>query len=87
MQFQEATLEARTQPDIPECTVETEGTAGAWIPLAIRFTAGLGIDRGFGAVGDGVRKGVENIASPDGRGQVLEHRVRQIEVGGPFGGE
>src|SRR6202043_2259917 len=85
--FEAWTLEARTQPDVPERTVETKGTAGAWIPLAIRFAAGLGIDRGFGGVGDDVRDGVENIASPDGRGQVLEHLVGQIEIRGPFGGE
>src|SRR5882672_6124589 len=74
------TLEGRTHPDVPERTVETEGTAGTGIPLTIISAAGGGIDgRGCG-VGDGVRKGVENIASPDGRGQVLEHLVRQIQV-------
>src|SRR5882672_2753278 len=82
-----ATLEGRTHPDIPERTVETEGTAGAWIPLAIRFAAGGGIDLACSGVGDGVGEGVEDIASPDGRGEVLEHLVGQIQVRGPFGGE
>src|SRR5438876_8049727 len=82
-----ADLERRTHPDVPERTVEAKGTAGAWIPLAIRFAAGLGIDVAGSGVGDGVRKGVENIASPNGRGEVLEHLVGQIQVRGPFGGE
>src|ERR1700730_7748232 len=82
-----ATLERRTHPDVPERTVETEGTAGAWIALTIRSAAGLGIDREFGGVGDGVGEGVENVASPDRRGEILEHLVGQIQVRGPFGGE
>src|SRR5882757_10754990 len=82
-----ATLEVRTHPDVPERPVETEGAAGARIALTIRFAAGLGIDGGGFGVGDGVGEGVEDIASPDGRSEVLEHLVRQIQVRGPLGGE
>ncbi len=85
--FAGAALKSRPHPDVPERTVVTEGTAGARISLTIRFAAGLGIDRGFGGVGDGVRKDIEDIPSPDGRGDVLEHLVRQIQVRGPLDGE
>src|SRR5580692_6250402 len=77
LQLLRRTLERCTHPDVPERAVETEGTAGAWIALTIRFAAGVGIDRGFGGVGDGVGEGVEDIASADDRGDVLEHLVGQ----------
>src|SRR5580704_6063551 len=80
-------LKRCSRPDIPERAVEAERTAGTRISLTIRFTAGLRIDVGGGAVGNCVGNGIENITSADARGEVLQEGVRHAQVGGRHGRE
>src|ERR1700730_7494575 len=75
----------RAHPDVPERAVEAERTARTRLPLTVIFAAGLRINVAGLGVGNGIGKGVENVPSADGGGQVLQHRVRQFQVRGVLG--